>query len=451
MIAASGTLAQIIPPSIVLIVLADQLGQPVGDIYAGAFIPGLCLALCYAAFIFVMTIVRPSATPGLPVEAIAFKEENGARGLWQFAVLALVSGWSARLLQANFGGFSSADYVIMVIVTAVSIAFFATVFEYVGRRLGAWSVLLIFGGAILALYLLFGTRGGTLDILLWIAAIAASYALVAALLWKGLGITLVSTIARRVTFVMVPPLLLVFLVLGTIFMGIATPTEGGAMGAVGSFLLAAAKRFIDRDTTRFNIRVLRDATEQTAKLSAFVMFILLGARVFSLTFYGVNGHIWVEELLTGIPGGIVGFLILVNLIVFFLAFFLDFFELAFVVIPLLVPAAESLGIDLVWFGIMLSVNIQTSFLSPPFGFALFFLRSVAPKADYTDPVTSKVMPRIRTAQIYRGVVPFLMLQLIMVALVVAFPEMVTHYDDNAVLIDDATIDDQLKNLELPEF
>ena len=171
---------------------------------------------------------------------------------------------------------------------------------------------------------------------------------------------------------LIPPLALIFLVLGTIFLGIATPTEGGAMGAAGALILALMKR-------RLTLDLMQQAMDSTAKLSAFVIFILIGARVFSLTFYGVDGHKWVEELLVGLPGGEVGFLIVVNILVFLLAFFLDFFELAFIIVPLLGPAAERLGIDLIWFGVILGVNMQTSFMHPPFGFALFYLRSVAPQ------------------------------------------------------------------------
>ena len=233
--------------------------------------------------------------------------------------------------------------------------------------------------------------------------------------------------AQQVTFVMVPPLLLIFLVLGTIFIGLATPTEGGAMGALGSVILAAIKRKLDNNPARFNWTLVRQATEATAKLSAFVLFILIGARVFSLTFYGVNGHIWVEHLLTSLPGGQVGFLVFVNILVFFLAFFLDFFELAFIIIPLLGPAADKLGIDLIWFGVMLGVNMQTSFMHPPFGFALFFLRSVAPKVPYIDRLTGKKMEPVTTGQIYWGAVPFVVIQLIMVGIVILFPGIVMHY------------------------
>jgi TRAP-type mannitol/chloroaromatic compound transport system permease large subunit len=238
-------------------------------------------------------------------------------------------------------------------------------------------------------------------------------------------------------------------VLGTIFIGVATPTEGGAMGALGSLILAAAKRKLDNNPNRFNFTIVRQATESTAKLSAFVMFILLGARVFSLTFYGVNGHVWVEHLLTSLPGGHVGFLVFVNVLVFVLAFFLDYFELAFIIIPLLGPAAEKLGIDLIWFGVMLSVNMQTSFMHPPFGFALFFLRSVAPKEPYLDRITGKRMEPVTTAQIYWGAIPFVLIQCIMVALVILFPRMVTHYKNSAQQIDPAAVQQKLDNLTIP--
>jgi len=242
--------------------------------------------------------------------------------------------------------------------------------------------------------------------------------------------------------VLIPPLALIFLVLGTIFLGIATPTEGGAMGASGAIILGAAKRRLSWD-------LIRQATEATAKLSAFVVFILVGARVFSLTFYGVNGHIWVENLLTSLPGGQFGFLIFVNAFVFVLAFFLDFFELAFIVIPLLGPAAEHLGIDLIWFGVILGVNMQTSFMHPPFGFALFYLRSVAPKESYLDRVTGKRMDPVTTGQIYWGAVPFVLIQVAMVLLVIMFPSMVMHYKGAASTIDPNTIKIDIPQMEAP--
>jgi tripartite ATP-independent transporter DctM subunit len=219
----------------------------------------------------------------------------------------------------------------------------------------------------------------------------------------------------RVLTTLLPPLFLIFLVLGTIFLGIATPTEGGAMGATGALIMALARR-------RLSWSLLRQAMETTAKLTTFVVFILVGARVFSLTFYGVDGHRWVEHLLTGLPGGEVGFLIVVNVLVFLLAFFLDFFELSFIVVPLLGPVAQALGIDLIWFGVLLAVNMQTSFMHPPFGFALFYLRSVAPAA-------------VKTTDIYWGAIPFVCIQIIMVGILIFFPQLVTFGLDQDVKVD----------------
>jgi tripartite ATP-independent transporter DctM subunit len=233
-----------------------------------------------------------------------------------------------------------------------------------------------------------------------------------------------------------PPLILIFLVLGTIFQGIATPTEGGAMGAVGALVLAASRR-------RLTFSILRQALDATTKLAAFVVFILIGARVFSLTFYGVDGHLWVEELLVSMPGGQLGFLIVVNAIVFLLAFFLDFFELAFIIIPLLAGPAEALGIDLIWFGVLLAINMQTSFMHPPFGFALFYLRSVAPRERYRDRVTGKAIEPVTTGQIYWGAVPFVVIQLIMVGLAIAFPQMILHYRGAGTGVDPSTIEIQI--------
>jgi TRAP-type mannitol/chloroaromatic compound transport system permease large subunit len=286
---------------------------------------------------------------------------------------------------------------------------------------------------------------------------------------KATGKGFLSRMAQQVTFVMVPPLALIFLVLGTIFIGVATPTEGGAMGASGAMLLAALKRYVDKDPSRFNFSIVRQATESTAKLSAFVVFILVGARVFSLTFYGVNGHVWVEELLASLPGGLYGFLIVVNLAVFLLAFFLDFFELAFIIIPLIKPAAEkiftmdptALAIAhsfhlsspediaktmIVWFGVMLGVNMQTSFMHPPFGFALFFLRSVAPRSPYKDRVTGKTMAPVLTSQIYWGAVPFVFIQLVMVTLVMTTPGLVISAKEPVNAVDQQKALQQLDNI-----
>jgi TRAP-type mannitol/chloroaromatic compound transport system permease large subunit len=188
------------------------------------------------------------------------------------------------------------------------------------------------------------------------------------------------------------------------------------MGATGALVMALARG-------RLTFRLTRQAMDTTAKLSTFVVFILVGARVFSLTFYGVNGHVWVEHLLTSLPGGQLGFLIVVNIIIFLLAFFLDFFELSFIVIPLIGPVADKLGIDLIWFGVLLGVNMQTSFMHPPFGFALFYLRSVAPVREFVDKVTGKRTAPVTTGQIYWGAIPFVIIQIIMVGLLIAFPQM----------------------------
>src|SRR5690606_6448054 len=238
-----------------------------------------------------------------------------------------------------------------------------------------------------AYHYLVPTQGENADILGATAGVIFIY--VVALADKAFNFNLMSRLAQQVVIVLIPPLALIFLVLGTIFLGIATPTEGGAMGAVGALAMAAAKR-------RLSLDLVRQALTSTTRLSAFVLFILIGARVFSLTFYGVNGHLWVEHLLVSLPGGEVGFLIVVNVLVFFLAFFLDFFELAFIIVPLLAPAASALGIDLIWFGVLLGINMQTSFMHPLFGFALFYLRSVAARVPYLDRVTGKMTAPVTT-------------------------------------------------------
>jgi len=392
-IAASGTLAQIIPPSLVLIVMADQLGRSVGDMYEGAFIPGLVLSGLYAFYVFLVSTFYPKATPGLPAEAVGFREANGSRGLVSLAVLAVASavfGWFMMRNSTSHG----ADFVVLSMFFGIIFAFAITVVNWVTARI--------------------------------------------------VGFRFLSHMAQQTTFVMVPPLFLIFLVLGTIFIGVATPTEGGAMGAAGALILGALKRRLSWD-------LVRQAVESTAKLSSFVVFILLGARVFSLTFYGVSGHIWVENLLTSLPGGQIGFLIFVNAFVFVLAFFLDFFELAFIVIPLLGPAAEHLGIDLIWFGVILGVNMQTSFMHPPFGFALFYLRSVAPREPYNDRVTGKRTEGITTGQIYWGAMPFVVIQVIMVLLVILFPSMVMHYKGVASTIDPNKVKIEIPQIDMPSL
>ena len=390
-IAASGTLAQIIPPSLVLIVMADQLGKSVGDMYEGAFIPGLVLAGLYAVYIFLVTLMFPKATPGLPSEAVGFREPDGGRGLISLGVLTVVSGVFGWFMMRN-SETHGADFVVLSMFFGIMFAFGAAVVNWIVTRLT--------------------------------------------------GFRFLSHMAQQTTFVMVPPLFLIFLVLGTIFIGVATPTEGGAMGASGALILGALKRRLSWD-------LVRQAIESTAKLSAFVVFILVGARVFSLTFYGVSGHIWVEHLLTSLPGGQIGFLLFVNAFVFVLAFFLDFFELAFIVIPLLGPAAEHLGIDLIWFGVILGVNMQTSFMHPPFGFALFYLRSVAPRESFLDRVTGKRTEGVTTGQIYWGAVPFVVIQVIMVVMVILFPAMVMHYKRGLSTIDPNKVKIEIPQIELP--
>jgi tripartite ATP-independent transporter DctM subunit len=349
------------------------------------------LAALYAGYAFLVTLIFPNAAPGLPKEAIGFREESGDRGLRSLGVLFLAScvfGWFMMRNSETHG----ADFVVLSMFFGILFAFFVAIAN--------WAI----------------------D--------------------KLTGFRFLSKMAQQTTFVMVPPLFLIFLVLGTIFIGVATPTEGGAMGAAGALILGAMKRRLTWD-------LVRQAVESTAKLSAFVVFILVGARVFSLTFYGVSGHVWVEHLLTSLPGGQVGFLIFVNAFVFVLAFFLDFFELAFIVIPLLGPAAEHLGIDLIWFGVILGVNMQTSFMHPPFGFALFYLRSVAPKERYTDRVTGKRMEPVTTGQIYWGAVPFVVIQLIMVLLVITFPSMVMHYKGVQSTVDPNSIKIDIPQIDLP--
>jgi tripartite ATP-independent transporter DctM subunit len=286
-IAASGTLGQIIPPSIVLVVLGDQLGVSVGDLFIGSVIPGLLIAGAFAAHILIVAWLKPEAAPALPL--------------------------SVRSLG--------------------------------GRALGV-----------------------------------------------------------RVLKAMVPPLVLILLVLGSIFWGIATPTEAGALGALGATGLAWMGGKMTPET-------LGQVSDTTLKVTTMVIFILLGSTAFSLVFRGLNGDQFMFDVLANLPGGQVGFLTVSMLTVFVLGFFIDFFEIAFIVVPLFVPVAQSLDIDLVWYGVILGTNLQTSFLTPPFGFALFYLRGVAP-------------PELTTNQIYRGVIPFILLQLLVLVLLIAFPQIV---------------------------
>ncbi|MCS0496419.1 TRAP transporter large permease subunit [Ancylobacter sp. MQZ15Z-1] len=308
-IAASGTIAQLIPPSLVLIVLAEQLGRSVGDMYLGAIGPSILQVTLFLAYILVLSFIRPKMMPPLPQEAIGD------------------SGWQ---------------------------------------------------------------------------------------------------VVKQVLRGMIPSIVLIGLVLGTLALGLATPTEAGAMGAVGAIVLATAHRRLTWD-------LLRQAMNSTMRLTAMVVFILIGATCFSLVFQGMDGALWIEHLLSQLPGGRLGFLIFVNIFVFFIAFFLDFFEIAFIIVPLLVPVAQKLDINLIWFGVLLCANMQTSFMHPPFGFALFYLRGIAP-------------PSIRTSQIYRGAIPWLFIQLTVVAVVTLWPEIVTYWLDSGPKVDPSTIE-----LNIPQF
>jgi tripartite ATP-independent transporter DctM subunit len=308
-IAASGTITQLIPPSLVLVVLADQLGKSVGDMYLGAVGPSFIQVALFAGYVLLLTYIRPQDVPALPPEA---------------------------------------------------------------RTLRGWPLI------------------------------------------------------KRCIRGMVPSMILIFLVLGTIFMGLATPTEAGAMGVVGGFMLAWINGRLSWD-------LIYQGMSSTMRITAMVVFILIGARVFSLVFQGVGGRDWIEHMLTGLPGGVVGFLIFVNIFVFIIAFFLDFFEIAFIIIPMLAPTASKLGIDLIWFGVLICANVQTSFMHPPFGFALFYIRGIAP-------------PSVKSSDIYLGAIPWVVLQLILVAILIVFPQTVTFLLDAPPKVDPAMIEQQLRNL-----
>jgi TRAP-type mannitol/chloroaromatic compound transport system permease large subunit len=396
-ITASGTLAQAIPPSLVLIVLADQLGRSVGDMYAGALLPGLMLVGLYLLFIAGVAMVKPKWVPALPAEARIYNEPNGSSGHRSLLVLLVICG------LASYAWSQVHESVINPLIE---------------REL---------------------PPAGDEVVILSIT-IGSFLALALALLNRLFRLKLLSLLAEQVTFVLIPPLVLIFLVLGTIFLGIATPTEGGAMGALGALIMAGSRG-------RLSMSLLLQAMENTTKLAVFVLFILIGSTVFSFTFNAADGHFWVEHLFDKLPGGQLGFLIVVNALVFVLGMFIDFFEIAFIVIPLLVPVAEKMGIDLIWFGVIIAMNLQTSFLTPPFGFALFYLRSVAARSDYNDVVTQQRIPAVTTAQIYKGSIAFIILQLIMVAVVIAYPTLVSGNLDAQVQVNDADVTDMLNNMQ----
>ena len=405
-ITASGTLAQAIPPSLVLIVLADQLGRSVGDMYAGALVPGLLLVCLYVLFIVAVAIFKPAMVPALPPEARIYREANGKSGhvsLMFLMILCVVVGYA----------WASAHNSIMM----------------------AW---------------LDRTQDAPGDeVVIMSMTVASLVALALAIVNRVTGMGLLSKLAEQVTFVLMPPLILIFLVLGTIFLGVATPTEGGAMGALGALILALGKRRMDKG-------LLNQALESTAKLASFVLFILIGSTVFSFTFNAADGHIWVEHLFVDMPGGAIGFLIVVNILIFILGCFIDFFEIAFIVIPILAPVAEKILPGLVpgmtadqamiWFGVIVAMNLQTSFLTPPFGFALFYLRSVAPKNDYKDRVTGENIKAVTTTEIYKGSIAFIILQLVMVAAIIMVPSLVTGGLQEGVKVDaEAALEQMLEN------
>ena len=374
-ITASGALVQALPPSLVLIVMADQLGRSVGDMYAAALGPGLLLLVIYIAFIIILALVRPTWMPALPEQARSQATATGASGRRSLGML---------ILLCTFIGFTWAG-----LHNEVMAQVFSTPAQAPGDQV-----------AITAL------------------VVASLSALAFASINRVTGWGLLSQLAERFVFALIPPVILIFLVLGTIFLGIATPTEGGAMGALGALVLALVRK-------RLSWSLLNQALENTAKLAIFVMFILIGSTVFSFTFSAADGHLWVEHLFDAIPGGELGFVIAVSAIIFVLGMFLDFFEIAFIVVPLLAPVANSLGIDLIWFGIVIALVLQTSFLTPPFGFALLYLRSVAPRADYVDAVSRQTIPRVRTQQIWKGSAYFVVLQLLVVGIVIAYPQLAT--------------------------
>ena len=312
-LAASGTITQLVPPSLVLVVMADQLGRSVGDMYKGAWGPSILQVCLFVLYTFLLSHIRPGDLPAIPKEA---------------------------------------------------------------RTLTGWK------------------------------------------LWR--------TCLRGI----IPSAILIFAVLGSmgglpgINVAIATPTEAGAMGALGAFVLAAIHG-------RLNWQIIKEGMTNTMRITAMVVFILIGSRVFSLVFQGVDGGIWIEGMLSNLPGGQVGFLLAVNTFVFFLAFFLDFFEIAFIILPMLAPVAEKMGIDMVWFGVLLCVNMQTSFMHPPFGFALFYLRGISDTL-----FKGKSIPRkIESRDIYLGSIPWVILQLLLVVIVIFFPQTVTIFLDKKEVVD----------------
>ena len=374
-ITASGTLAQIIPPSLVLIVIAEQFGQSVGDMYKAAFIPAFTLVAISGIVIMVIAVVRPKWVPALPPEARVYRESTGSSGYTSLMALTAASAVAAGLVATNYPAIKTA--------LGGDPAFAPATDETVVVTLMA----------------------------------AIVFAFIVAIIDDKLRLSLLSRLARQVTFVLIPPLLLVFLVLGTIFLGVATATEGGAMGAAGALILAVMRR-------RLSWSLLKQALDSSARLSIFVMMILIGSTLFSLTFTAINGNDWVKGLFDVVPGGEMGFVIFVSVLVFFLGLFLEFFEIAFILLPLLLPVAQELGVNLVFLGVLIGMVLQTSFLTPPVGFSLFYLRSVSSKNDYTDKITGRRIKGMSTGTIYRGAMAFVVLQCVMVSIMIWKPDIV---------------------------
>ena len=388
-IAASGSLTQIVPPSLVLIVLADQLNRGVGEMYAAALVPAALIIGGYLLVVAGMAWWLPVALPALPPASRAAHEADGSSGHRSLAALAGVS--------------------------ALASAAFMPIYPALMFALGRTHV---------------APPADETVIVALAAAVLMAYAF--ALADRGLRLHWLSALAQRVAFVLIPPLILIFLVLGTIYLGLATPTEGGAFGALGALLMGAARG-------RLRLHQFAEAALATLKLSTFVIFILIGSTVFSHTFNSLGGTAWVAQWFRELPGGATGLLVFVTLLVFVLGCFLDFFEIAFILVPLLAPVANTLGIDLVWLGVLLGVNLQTSFLTPPFGYALFFLRGVAPAHDRTDAATGQTIKGVSTNDLYLGVLPFVAVQVLVMGLLIAFPELVQWDDGRSRRLSDETV------------
>ncbi len=393
-IVSSGSLALVVPPSLVLIVVAEQLGTSVGDMYAAALVPAALLTGLSFLLVGLLAAWHPEWLPPLPAQRRTPVQADGSAGYRSLLVLVVLSAASGTVLVGAY----------------------PALLQTIGREFAppADEVFMVgFGGAALSAFVL-------------------------SLLDAGLRLHWLSPLSRGFAFVLLPPLLLIFLVLGTVYLGVATPTEAGSLGALGAVVLALARRRLTR-------RHFAQALLETSKLSCMVMFVLIGATAFSLSFQALDGRPWVEQLFADLPGGATGFLVVVTALIFFLGLFLDFFEIAFVLLPLLAPVAQGLGIDLVWFGILVGVNLQASVMTPPFGASLFFLRGVAPRSPTIDRHSGRLVPGIRTHDIYIGVLPFVGVQLLVLGLLIAWPELVLR-DKPAAPMDPAEIERALEGL-----